>query len=387
MEKVFVKKGHCNRLYAGHLWVFSNELQDVPKLEAGELVEVMYQNYSYGYAFYNPNSLISCRLLNTKDENIESLLMDRIKSAYQLRLRLLPNSKIFRLVFGESDILSGLVIDKFEDYLVIQILSYGYEKRKNILVDVLLKLFPDTKGILAKSNSKLRDIEGLPDRDEVLFGEIAEELLTVDEGIKISINLSGGQKTGYFLDQRINRTFLRKISKNKTVLDCYCNSGGFGLNALMGGAAKVTFLDSSESALLNAKKNLELNNYDNYELLAGDAFELLPNLIDSGNTFDIVVLDPPAFAKNKKTSATAASGYSKLNRLGIKLLKDDGFLLTSSCSHFIDDETFYDLVVNEVAKSGRTARLVHSAFQSPDHPVFFSMPETKYLKFLVFHIS
>jgi len=160
MEKVFVKKGHCNRLYAGHLWVFSNELQDVPKLEAGELVEVMYQNYSYGYAFYNPNSLISCRLLNTKDENIESLLMDRIKSAYQLRLRLLPNSKIFRLVFGESDILSGLVIDKFEDYLVIQILSYGYEKRKNILVDVLLKLFPDTKGILAKSNSKLRDIEG-----------------------------------------------------------------------------------------------------------------------------------------------------------------------------------------------------------------------------------
>lgn len=386
MNSVFLKRNHHKRLLQGHLWIFSNELIDVPKYQAGEIVEVFYENQSFGYSFFNPNSLISCRLLKSNNSDIKELLIERISKAKTIRETLI-HSNNYRLIYGESDFLPGVIIDKYEEYFVVQILSYGFEVRKEEIKNALLEVFPKTKGIIHRANSKLREIEGLPDTDEILFGKIPESINIDDNGIKLSVNLSSGQKTGYFLDQVQNRHFLRKIANNKSVLDCYCNIGGFGLNALKGGASEVTFVDVSDSAIHYTKVNLKLNNYENYNLFAKDVFDFLPELISKSNKYDIVVLDPPAFAKSKKSIYAAESGYAKLNKLGIKLLSNNGYLITSSCSHYIEEAKFIEIVSKELAKSGRKARLIHRAGHSADHPIHPSMPETEYLKFLVFFVE
>jgi len=387
MNSVFLKRNHHKRLLQGHLWIFSNELIEVPKYQSGELVEVFYENQSFGLAFFNPNSLISCRLLKSNNENIKDLIIERIKESKILRETLLPNSQSYRLIYGESDFLPGLIIDKYEEYFVIQILSYGFEVRKDLVKDALLSIFPNTKGIIHRANSKLREIEGLPNQDEVLFGKIPDSILIDDLGIKLSISLNNGQKTGYFLDQVHNRHFIRKIAKNKSVLDCYCNIGGFGLNALKGGASEVTFVDVSDTAIHNTKINLELNQFENYNLFTKDVFEFLPELISRGSKYDIVVLDPPAFAKSKKSIFTAEAAYGKLNKFGIKLLNNNGYLITSSCSHHIDERKFIEIVSRELAKSGKKAKLVYRGGHSPDHPIHPAMPETEYLKYLVFFVE
>jgi len=387
MNSVFLKRNHHKRLLQGHLWIFSNELIEVPKYQSGELVEVFYENQSFGLAFFNPNSLISCRLLKSNNENIKDLIIERIKESKILRETLLPNSQSYRLIYGESDFLPGLIIDKYEEYFVIQILSYGFEVRKDLVKDALLSIFPNTKGIIHRANSKLREIEGLPNQDEVLFGQIPDSILIDDLGIKLSISLNNGQKTGYFLDQVHNRHFIRKISKNKSVLDCYCNIGGFGLNALKGGASEVTFVDVSDTAIHNTKINLELNQFENYNLFTKDVFEFLPELISRGSKYDIVILDPPAFAKSKKSIFTAEAAYGKLNKFGIKLLNNNGYLITSSCSHHIDERKFIEIVSRELAKSGKKAKLVYRGGHSPDHPIHPAMPETEYLKYLVFFVE
>jgi len=387
MNSVFLKRNHHKRLLQGHLWIFSNELIEVPKYQSGELVEVFYENQSFGLAFFNPNSLISCRLLKSDNENIKDLIIERIKESKILRETLLPNSQSYRLIYGESDFLPGLIIDKYEEYFVIQILSYGFEVRKDLVKDALLSIFPNTKGIIHRANSKLREIEGLPNQDEVLFGQIPDSILIDDLGIKLSISLNNGQKTGYFLDQVQNRHYIRKIAKNKSVLDCYCNIGGFGLNALKGGASEVTFVDVSDTAIHNTKINLELNQFENYNLFTKDVFEFLPELISRGSKYDIVILDPPAFAKSKKSIFTAEAAYGKLNKFGIKLLNNIGYLITSSCSHHIDERKFIEIVSRELAKSGKKAKLVYRGGHSPDHPIHPAMPETEYLKYLVFFVE
>ncbi len=387
MNSVFLKRNHHKRLLQGHLWIFSNELIEVPKYQTGELVEVFYENQSFGLAFFNPNSLISCRLLKSENENIKDLLIERIKESKKLRETLLSNSQSYRLIYGESDFLPGLIIDKYEDYFVIQILSYGFEVRKDLIKDALLSIYPKTKGIIHRANSKLREIEGLPNQDEVLFGKIPDSILIDDAGIKLSISINNGQKTGYFLDQVQNRHIIRKISKNKSVLDCYCNIGGFGLNAIKGGASEVTFVDVSDTAIHNTKINLELNQFENYNLFTKDVFEFLPELISRGSKYDIVILDPPAFAKSKKSIFTAEAAYGKLNKFGIKLLNNNGYLITSSCSHHIDERKFIEIVSRELAKSGRRAKLVYRGGHSPDHPIHPAMPETEYLKYLVFFVE
>ncbi|HRP01923.1 MAG TPA: class I SAM-dependent rRNA methyltransferase [Candidatus Kapabacteria bacterium] len=387
MKTIEIKKNHHKRVLSGHLWIFSNELVSIPKYSPGELVEVFYENQSLGFGFYNPNSLISCRLLKYSDTNIQSLIYERILNAKKLRELLIPNANSYRLIYGESDLLPGLIVDKYEDYFVIQILSYGFEIRKEILIDTLLSIFKQTKGIISRGNSKLRELEGLANTDEILFGSIPDNIEIEDNGIKITVNLISGQKTGYFLDQRYNRHYLRAISKDKTILDVYCNLGGFGLNAYKGGAKEVTFIDVSAQAIENTKKNLLSNNFDNYYLCNEDVFSFLPNLISQGKKYDIIVLDPPAFAKNKKSIYTAEAAYAKLNRYGIKLLNKNGFLISSSCSHYIDERKFNEIISKEIAKSGRNARLVYKAGHSPDHPILPSMPETEYLKYLVHFVE
>jgi 23S rRNA (cytosine1962-C5)-methyltransferase len=384
LNKIVLKNSAERRLLSGHLWIFSNELTEVPKFERGEVVEVVFGKNSYGYALYNPNSLISARLLLTDEPINTDFFIKRINSAMVRRKYFFKDEKNLRLVFGESDLLPGLIIDKYEDWIVIQINSFGMEIRKEMIKDALISLIPEIKGILIKGNSKLREIEGLPADDEIIFGTIPDEIFTEDKGIKLVLNLNDSQKTGFYLDQRLNRHFIRQFSENQNVLDCFCNQGGFGLNAVYSKAKSVTFVDISANAINAVKKNCELNNFENVKFHTADVFEALIEYKLNKQKWDIVILDPPAFAKNKKSIYNAKTAYAKMNRLGINILAKDGFLVTSSCSQHISEAELYEIIVKEISKTGRKAILIHKAVQPPDHPILHSMPETDYLKFFVF---
>lgn len=384
MEKLFIKRNHDRRIKSGHLWIFSNELESIPDLPSGSIIEVYTSNNTnLGLGLYNPHSLIAIRLLNTFSPiNIEFFL-DRINSAFDLRRRL-DKTEMCRLVFGESDLLPGLIVDKYGDYLSIQILSAGMETFTDIIIEALLKILPDTKGIIAKNNSKLRILEGLPIEEKILYGEIPDEIITNENGIKLNIALKQSQKTGYFLDQSDNRKFIMSISNGLNVLDCYCNQGGFALHSAKGGAKEIVCIDSSNTALAQAKNNSELNNFNNFNFIESDVHEFLNRELSGNSKWDLIILDPPAFAKNKKDVRNASKGYAKINRLALQLLSDGGFLATSSCSYHITEESFYNIIINEAVKLNIQLRLIYRGSQSPDHPILTSMPETKYLKFFVF---
>ncbi|OGU16071.1 MAG: hypothetical protein A2X61_13230 [Ignavibacteria bacterium GWB2_35_12] len=384
MEKLFIKRNHDKRIKAGHLWIFSNELETIPDLSSGSVVEVYTSNNTnLGLGFYNPNSLIAVRLLKTYSTVNSDFFLDRFIKAYELRKRL-GKTEMCRLVFGESDLLPGLIVDKYSYYLSTQILSAGMEKFIDVIIEALLKILPETKGIIAKNNSKLRVLEGLPLEEKVLFGDIPDEIITIENGIKLTISLKHSQKTGYFLDQTENRKFVKSISKGLNVLDCYCNQGGFALHSAKGGAKEIVCIDSSNTALAQAKRNAEINNFTNIDFIESDVPEFLNKEISRDSKWDLIILDPPSFAKSKKDVRNASKGYAKINRLALQLLSDGGFLATSSCSQHITEETFYDIIFREAVKLNIQLRLINRGSQAPDHPILASMPETKYLKFFVF---
>ncbi|MCX6155141.1 MAG: class I SAM-dependent rRNA methyltransferase [Candidatus Kapabacteria bacterium] len=385
VPKLKLKRNCDRRLRNGHLWVFSNELEKVPKFESGSLVEILNQeNRIYGLAFYNPQSLISARLLLTSDSNLKSVISNRIEKAISLRNEIYPNEECVRLIFGESDLLPGLIVDKFENYLCVQHYSAGMDRNKVLINDILKEHFPDLIGIIEKNTSSLRLLEGLEQNEAVLWGNAAGSVNTSENGIKLILDLFKGQKTGYFLDQKDNRKYIQTISKNKKVLDCFCNLGGFALNAAAGGAESALGLDVSEAAVDSAISNAKINNFRNVNFLKADVFDFLENCTES---YDIIILDPPAFAKSKKVLATALKGYAKINRLALKLIPDDGYLVSSSCSQHVDESEFLNLISNEAAKQSIQLKLIYRGAQSQDHPVLSSMPETRYLKFFVFKIS
>ncbi len=387
-EKLFIKPKHERRIHSGHLWVFSNELQSIDKLPAGSVVEVLStKNKTYGYGFYNPNSLISVRLLNWFELPDLEFFKKRISNALELRKLLFPDENSFRLVFGESDFLPGLIIDKYEDYFSMQILSVGMENLKSLIITALLEVFPQTKGIIQKNNSHHRELESLSSEDEILFGQIPESIIISENGVKISVSLEKGQKTGYFFDQRENRLAIRKFSKDRKVLDCFSNLSGFALNSSIASAAEVTSVDSSESAITNSKINAKLNDIKNIEFHTKDVFDFFKSAIAADRKWDLIILDPPAFTKNKKNIDSAVFGYGKLNALGIQCLNENGILATASCSQHISEDLFFDIIVKEAAKLNKQLRLLYRGMQSPDHPVLASMPETKYLKFFVFQVE
>jgi 23S rRNA (cytosine1962-C5)-methyltransferase len=287
------------------------------------------------------------------------------------------------MTFGESDFLPGLIIDRYQDYYAIQIQSAGFELMKNLVVDAILQINPVTKAIVLKSNSKSREIEGLSTEDELLYGTIPEIITIYDDNFELKLNLSKGQKTGYFLDQRFNRSFLSKIAHGKTVLDCFTNIGGFALSAAAGGATAITGVDISASAIELARQNAILNNF-NINFVCDDVFDFLHSNAD--RKWDIIVLDPPAFAKNKKSVPTAKAAYTKLNKIAFSMLTPGGILLTASCSHHIYEDTFYSLVLDAAKKAGVRMNLVYRGSQASDHPIYTPMPETSYLKFFAFQI-
>lgn len=389
MKKIILKKNEDRRILGGHLWAFSNEISEVTENPvAGDLVRLQsHQGKSLGIGFFNPHSLIAVRLLSDKQEDIDfDFFKRRIEAAYALRRKIYPTQDAFRLVHGEGDFLPGLIIDKFGDYLSVQTSSYGMENHLATICDVLESLFHPA-GIVERNEAPVRLLEGLEQRKGVLRGSAGTP--TINEGgINYSIDLLEGQKTGFFLDQRENRISFRRYAAGMTVLDCFCNEGGFALNAAFSGATEVTGVDISETAVSRAAQNAAANHLaGNVTFSQSDAFDFLEKSVQEGRLFDLINLDPPSFAKNKKTVRKAKRGYMEIHCNAMKILKKGGILSTASCSHNITEETFLDVITDSAREVGRRVALLEWHGASPDHPVLPSMPETKYLKFGIFHVE
>ncbi len=386
MEKLILKKNADERIKHGHPWVFSNEVAQHLNCNDGEIVEILSSTgKSYGLAFYNSHSLVSARLLYTEKFDY-SIICERIHRSLEYRKFIFPDENSYRVVFGESDLLPGLIVDKYSNYLSIQFLSAGVDKLKDTIIKALLDVIPNVEGIIEKDISTHRKSENLPEVETVLYGNIADKTRFSENNIFFDVSLKEGQKTGYFLDQKINRKFLQDIAKGKTVLDCFCNQGGFALNAARSDAAYVLGIDVSQSAVDASQHNAKINNFHNVNFIKDDVFDFLEKENSKGKKWDIIVLDPPAFTKNRKTLPKAKAGYAKINRLALKLLNQNGFLVTSSCSHHLKEQDFLDIIQREASKPNIKLRLVYRGIQSPDHPILVSMPETQYLKFFVFQL-
>ncbi len=389
MSKIVLRKNEERRLLNGHQWIFSNEIQLTDgNPDNGDLVEIYdSRNNFLGRGFYNKNSLIACRLLtNRKNVDLKELFRERLLKAFQLRKDFYPDRNSFRLIFSESDFIPGLIIDKYNDSYVLQVYSYGIEKNIDLIVQILKEEFK-AKNIFTQNEEYFRKLEGLPEDNNIYSG--SKEIEIINDGhIKYKIDFERTQKTGFFFDQSDNRFFIEKICHGKNVLDAFCNSGGFGLHAAFVGASNVTFVDSSSTEIENAKENFELNKLNTpAEFVTSDVFDYLQNCIAANKKFDVVIIDPPAFAKNKKSLSVARKGYEKLNRLALEVLSNDGYLVTSSCSHHLSKDDFFELINKASVKAGKTIQLVHFNYASLDHPQLLSMPETVYLKFAVFRIG
>lgn len=387
MAAIFLKKNESRRIRNGHQWVFSNEIAKTEgSPDSGVLAELYDQKEYLGTGFYNKNSLISLRLLNnTYEDDLGSYIKDSILKANDLRKTFYPNRKSYRMVFSESDFLPGLIIDKYNNTYVMQVYCFGMNANIQLVVDVL-KNDLGAENIFTRNDPYFRKLEGLPEDDTVYLGEATPE--TIDDGsMKYKIDFASSQKTGFYFDQCDNREFIEKISGGKTVLDAFCNSGGFGMHAAKAGAGFVTFLDSSTGEIENAEKNFALNELTSEtDFIVMDVFDYFTKSIDAGRTFDIVMVDPPAFAKSRKSIPTALKGYAKLNKMAASCVGVNGYLVTSSCSHHISQEDFLEAVISGASKADRKLQQVHFNGASFDHPSIPGMNETTYLKFAVFKV-
>ncbi len=387
MYSIYLKKGEEKRILNGHSWVYANE---VSKIEGKDTNGSLASVYSFdgkfvGKGYINHLSKILVRIF-LRDENAvddKDFYLDKLKKANDYRLNL-GFGNCYRMVFAESDGIPALIVDKYADYLVCQFLSLGIDKRKNLIVECLVELFAP-KGIYERSDVAVRAKEGLGEVKSVLYGEVPDDIIITENGLKMSIDVKNGQKTGYFLDQKENRYAVRRYVAGKTVLDCFCNSGGFSINSALT-AKEVTSVDISALALNNVQTNAKLNGFDNITTVEGDVFEVLRAYKRENRKFDVVILDPPAFCKSANEVKGAYRGYKDINVLGLKLVEKGGFLVTASCSHYMTLPLFEKMLVESAKESGRTVRIVEIKTQSPDHPSDLSAEETSYLKFFVLNV-
>lgn len=383
---VYLKKNEEKRLIAGHSWVFANEVAKIEgKDKNGALATVCsFDGRFIGKGYINHASKILVRIFIRNEETDEGdFYYNRIKEAWEQRKKL-GYENCCRVVFGEADNLPALIIDKYADILVMQCLSLGIHQRKKQIVADMVRLF-QPKGIFERSDVAVRSKEGLPLEKGVLYGEVPDEVIIEENGLKMAVDVKNGQKTGYFLDQKENRFSLRRYAQGGRVLDCFCNSGGFSLNAALT-ADKVTSVDVSEFALANVRKNAELNGIKNITTEQADVFELLREKRKAGEKYDLVVLDPPAFCKSAGEVKDAYRGYKDINVLGIKLVEKGGYLATCSCSHYMTFPLFERMLSEAAKESGRRVRVLEMRQQAPDHPALLNEEETQYLKFFILQV-
>jgi 23S rRNA (cytosine1962-C5)-methyltransferase len=381
MSQVTVSRRGVDRIRGGHLWIYRS---DVKKASAasGEVVEVRdKQGEVLGKAFYSEQSQIALRLLTTRTETIdESFWHLRLASALALRENIAPRSNAYRWLHGESDAVPSLVIDRYGDYVVIQTLSRGTERLKETFARIIVDLI-NPAGILERNDVKVRALEGLPLAKSVLHGDVPPVVRVNEEGVEFQANLWDGQKTGMFLDQRENHIAAARYAKGRG-LDVFSYDGGFTLH-LARKCDQVLSVDVSAEALARLRTNAEINGSNNIETIEANAFDLMRELSDRGESFDTIVLDPPAFAKNRAAISQAVRGYKEINLRALKLLRPGGHLITSTCSYHIKESDFLDILTSAVVDVRARVVLREKKTQSQDHPVLLTMPETHYLKCLV----
>jgi len=384
-----LKRNEDRRLHAGHLWIFSNEVdtQQTPltKFEVGELVRVLAHNdRALGLAYVNPQSLISARMLGTWKIPDAAWLAARIRTALSLRERLYA-APYYRLLYGESDGLPGLVVDRYGSACVVQIGTAGMEKLKPQIQQALEQVLR-CEALLFKNDGSTREMEGLPSYVEAAKGRFDDLSLVVEDGLEFQAPLAEGQKTGWFFDQAANRRALTKyVRKDARVLDVFSYVGAWGVRAAHSGAREVLCVDSSAPALELAQSNAERNRPNgrtagNLTTVRGDAFDVLEDLAKKGARFDLVVVDPPAFAKRKKDVPKALAAYKRLNQLAMQVIADEGILVSCSCSYHVSAEELQDAIAKAARSADRHLQILEAGGQAPDHPVHPAIPETRYLK-------
>ena len=391
---VILKKGEGWTLKAGGAWIFDNEIDKVEGTpEDGSLVEVRdFDGYGMGTGFYNSRSKIRVRMMSRKaGQPIDrDFLRMRVQNAWDYRKKTVDTSSC-RIIFGEADFLPGLVVDKFSDVLVVQSLALGIDRMKeeilSLLVEVLRADGVEIRGIYERSDAKVREQEGLPRQKGFIGAEFPTRVQIVENGVRYEVDVEDGQKTGFFLDQKYNRLAIQRLCRDARVLDCFTHTGSFALNAGIAGASSVLGVDASQLAVDQARINAELNGLsDRVQFQCADVFDLLPELERQGEQFDVVILDPPAFAKSRASVKNATRGYRDINLRGMKLVRDGGYLATCSCSHFMT----YELFTQTIAQAARSAhvrlRQVEYRTQAPDHPILWAADESYYLKFYIFQV-
>lgn len=391
---VTLKKGEGRSLKAGGLWVFDNEIDTIMgTFTNGDIVIVHdFDGYMMGRGFINQNSKIRVRMMTrNKEQQIdEAFLRNRVQTAWNYRKDTVDTSSC-RVIFGEADFLPGIVIDKYEDVLVVESLALGIDRFKETIVRLLKECMAEDgihiRGMYERSDAKEREKEGLTKVKGFIGEPFDTNIEIVENGVHYMVDVENGQKTGFFLDQKYNRLAMQRICKGKKVLDCFTHMGTFALNAGIAGAKDVTGLDISEYAVEQAARNAKLNHLeDTVHFRCVNVLDELPKLAAAGEQYDVVILDPPAFTKSREATKNAIKGYREINMKGMKLVKDGGYLATCSCSHFMTQELLAKTIKEAAKATHKRLRQVEFRTQSPDHPILWAADESYYLKFFIFQV-
>ena len=391
---VTLKKGEGRTIKAGGMWIFDNEIDTVVgSFENGDIVIVHdFDGYPMGRGFINVNSKIRIRLMTRHvDQEInEEFLRMRVQRAWDYRKTTVDTASC-RVIFGEADFLPGFVVDKYEDVLVVQCLALGMEQFKLKIMELLKGILAADgiriRGVYERSDANERKKEGLPKVKDFIGEPFDTNIEIVENGVHYLVDVVNGQKTGFFLDQKYNRLAMQRICKGKKVLDCFTHMGTFALNAGIAGASDVTGLDISEYAIEQANANARLNGLENtVHFRCANVLDELPKLAAAGETYDVVILDPPAFTKSREATKNAIKGYREINMKGLKLVKDGGYLATCSCSHFMTQELLAKTIREAARSAHKRLRQVEFRTQAPDHPILWAADESYYLKFYIFQV-
>lgn len=390
MNKVYLKRKISPRVANGHPWIFNNEVEKVEgDVQGGDVVEVLDHDKKFiGKGYINPKSQILVRLLTRTrtDEINDRYFIEQLNKCWEYRKRI-GYTENCRLVFGEADSLPQLIIDKFNDYFVIQTLALGIDVWKPAIVNALNTIF-QPRGIYERNDVPVRELEGLPQQKGFLSAPFDTKIIINENGLKFHVDVENGQKTGYFLDQQDNRRAIQHIVKGADVLGAFTYTGTFEIHAAQYGAKSVLGLDISENAVAQANRNAELNGVqDRCRFETANAFDVLKQWGKDGKQYDVVMLDPPAFTKSRETIQKAITGYKEINLRGMKLVKPGGFLVTSSCTNLVNPELFLQTIEMAAKDVRRKIRQVTFQTQSSDHPIIWGMDNTQYLKFLIVQVQ
>ena len=400
---VTLKKGEGRTLKAGGSWIYDNEIDKIDgDYQDGNVLKVEdFDGYPMGWGFINTKSRIQIRML-TRDANAvmdDEFLYRRVRAAWDYRKAVIDTSSC-RVIFGEADFLPGLVIDKYEDVLVVESLALGIDVLKERIVDILKEIMLEDgikiRGVYERSDAKVRLKEGMERTKGFIGAEFDTAVQITENGVRYNVDIVNGQKTGFFLDQKGNRMAIQELcrrlnsstDKGISVLDCFTHTGSFALNAAVGGATSVEAVDVSELAIEEAKRNAELNGVtDRMTFTCDDVLNLLPRYVEEGRQYDVVILDPPAFTKSRETIKKAAKGYREINIRGLKLVKPGGYFATCSCSHFMDQQLFSEVIAQAAKAAHKKLRQIEFRTQAKDHPILWAGDEVSYyLKFLIFQV-